>query len=89
MSSPSDLVKSSTISELEEHAKAIRKLGKRIIEDVVEIGRRLVDAKKLCGHGNWLPWLDANSGGLMIPHSTSRECTRWPKPEIFGIWIFR
>jgi hypothetical protein len=45
-----------------EHAEAIRNLGKRVIKDVIEIGRRLAAAKELCGHGNWLPWLDREFG---------------------------
>jgi len=35
-----------------------RALGKRVVADVIEIGRRLTESKKICGHGNWLPWLD-------------------------------
>jgi hypothetical protein len=40
------------------HAAAIRALGKRVIGDVIEIGRRLTEAKVIAGHGNWLPWLE-------------------------------
>jgi hypothetical protein len=40
------------------HADAIRSLGKRVIADIIEIGRRLAEAKVLAGHGNWIPWLD-------------------------------
>jgi hypothetical protein len=47
---------------LVEHAKAIRTLGQRVVGDVIEIGRRLTEAKKLCGHGNWLPWLKREFG---------------------------
>jgi hypothetical protein len=51
---------------LDEHVAQIRKLGKRIVEDVVEIGRRLTECKKILrqilGHGNWLPWLDQEFG---------------------------
>jgi hypothetical protein len=47
---------------LAEHADAIRSLGKRVIADVIEIGRRLTDAKQLAGHGNWIPWLDREFG---------------------------
>jgi hypothetical protein len=43
---------------LAEHAAAIRRLGKLVVEDVIEIGRRLTEAKDICGHGNWLPWLE-------------------------------
>lgn len=47
---------------LAEHAEAIRALGKRAIADVVEIGRHLIKAKDLCGHGNWSSWLDTEFG---------------------------
>jgi hypothetical protein len=47
---------------LAEHAEAIRHLGKRVISDVIEIGRRLVECKKIVGHGGWLPWLDREFG---------------------------
>jgi hypothetical protein len=47
-----------TAPKLAEHAEVIRTLGKRAVRDIIEIGRRLVDAKKIAGHGNWLPWLE-------------------------------
>jgi hypothetical protein len=47
---------------LEEHAHVIRTLGRRVLGDVIEIGRRLTAAKKICGHGNWLEWLDREFG---------------------------
>jgi hypothetical protein len=43
---------------LAEHADAIRELHKRVAGDVIEIGRLLTECKRICGHGNWLPWLD-------------------------------
>ena len=43
---------------LTEHATPIRRLGKFVLDNVIEIGRRLTEAKEICGHGNWLPWLD-------------------------------
>ena len=49
-------------TELAAHAAAIRRLGKRVVTDVIEIGARLTDAKRLCGHGHWLPWLDREFG---------------------------
>ncbi|MCC6780942.1 MAG: DUF3102 domain-containing protein [Hyphomicrobiales bacterium] len=30
--------------------------------DVIEIGRRLTEAKVLAGHGGWLPWLEREFG---------------------------
>ena len=47
---------------LAQNAQEIRKLGKRASADVIEIGRRLTEMKKLCGHGNWLPWLQREFG---------------------------
>jgi hypothetical protein len=29
---------------------------------LIEIGRRLIDAKAIAGHGNWLSWLDREFG---------------------------
>jgi hypothetical protein len=53
---------------LAEHAAAIRSLGKRVIGDVIEIGRRLTEAKALIeddarkenrsAHAAWLHWID-------------------------------
>ncbi|WP_454617534.1 DUF3102 domain-containing protein [Bradyrhizobium cenepequi] len=45
-----------------EHASVIRALGKRVVGDIVEIGRRLTDAKARLGHGQWLPWLEREFG---------------------------
>jgi hypothetical protein len=47
---------------LNEHATEIRKCAKRAAGDICEIGRRLTQAKKLLGHGNWLPWLEREFG---------------------------
>jgi hypothetical protein len=33
-----------------------------VVQGVIEIGRRLTDAKAPCGHGNWLPWLEREFG---------------------------
>jgi protein gp37 len=49
-------------SILAEHAAEIRRLGRRVVADVVEIGRHLNECKRIAGHGNWLPWLDREFG---------------------------
>jgi hypothetical protein len=56
------LPKQQTEIVLAEHAAVIRGLGKRVVADIIEIGRRLTDAKKIAGHGNWLPWLEREFG---------------------------
>jgi Protein of unknown function (DUF3102) len=48
--------------KLAEHAEVIRALGKRAVHDIIEIGRRLIEAKQIAGHGNWLPWLEHEFG---------------------------
>lgn len=48
--------------KLAEHAAMIHRLGKRAIQDIVEIGRRLHLAKGLVGHGNWGAWLEREFG---------------------------
>ena len=40
----------------------IRALGRRVVADVVEIGRRLSACRIKVGHGNWLSWLDREFG---------------------------
>jgi hypothetical protein len=62
--SGSNLVTTETI--LAQNAEVIRALGKRIIADVIEIGRRLTESKAVCGHGNWLPWLGREFGWTEI-----------------------
>jgi hypothetical protein len=47
---------------LAEHAEVIRTLGKRAVADIIEIGRRLIEAKAIAGHGGWTPWLEREFG---------------------------
>jgi Protein of unknown function (DUF3102) len=47
---------------LNEHVAEIRRLGKRVVLDVVEIGRRLSECRRIIDHGEWLPWLDREFG---------------------------
>jgi hypothetical protein len=47
---------------LRAHAREIQRLGRRVIGDVVEIGRRLTDAKRRLGHGKFLVWIASEFG---------------------------
>jgi hypothetical protein len=47
---------------MSDHAREIRKIGKRAADDIVEIGRRLTLCKKLAGHGHWIAWLNREFG---------------------------
>jgi Protein of unknown function (DUF3102) len=47
---------------LAEHAAVIRTLGKRVVGDVLEIGRRLTEAREITGQGGWEPWLKQEFG---------------------------
>jgi Protein of unknown function (DUF3102) len=44
-----------------EHVLAIRKIGRRMIEDAIEIGRRLTECRRLVRH-DWIGWLDRELG---------------------------
>jgi uncharacterized small protein (DUF1192 family) len=48
--------------ELAERSAVIKALGKRVVGDVIEIGKLLTECKRICGHGNWLPWLKREFG---------------------------
>ena len=47
---------------LRSHARHIQQLGRRAVRDVVEIGRRLTDAKHQLGHGKFLCWIATEFG---------------------------
>ncbi|UGY28178.1 DUF3102 domain-containing protein [Bradyrhizobium septentrionale] len=56
------LIEPATETILAQKAEAIRALGKRMIGDIIEIGRLLTEAKQIVGHGNWLPWIEREFG---------------------------
>jgi hypothetical protein len=58
MSTPSATTLATTNPELAKHAAAIRALGKRVVADIIEIGRHLKECKRIVGHGHWLAWLE-------------------------------
>lgn len=47
---------------LSEHAQVIKTLSRRMLGDVVEIGRRLHAVKKIVGHSHFGRWVDAEFG---------------------------
>jgi hypothetical protein len=47
---------------LKDHVEQIHRLGKRVLEDVIEIGRRLAACRVIVGHGDWLAWVDRELG---------------------------
>src|SRR5258706_6303093 len=47
---------------LAQNAYEIRQLGKRMIDDIIKIGRLLIESKNVCGHGNWEQWLKKEFG---------------------------
>jgi Protein of unknown function (DUF3102) len=58
-----DVVSTNEVA-LAEHAAMIKALGRRVVRDVIEIGRRLIAAKVICREENerWLPWLEREFG---------------------------
>jgi len=57
---------------LARYADKINKLGRRMVTDVIEIGRLLDRAKKRAGHGHWLPLLRA----VGLSHDTASNMMR-------------
>ena len=47
---------------LDQHAEAIRVLGKRVARDIIEIGRRLIDAQGKVTRGYWEDWIKHEFG---------------------------
>ena len=45
-----------------EHVAAIRQLGRQTTTNIIEIGRRLTECKKMVGKGNFGCWLDNEFG---------------------------
>jgi hypothetical protein len=48
---------------LDRHAEEIRRICGHTVRNIVAIGRQLIDAKKLAGHGFWGAWLEMEFGG--------------------------
>jgi Protein of unknown function (DUF3102) len=74
---------------LARHATEIRRLGKQVVSDVIEIGRLLVESKELVGHGDWLPWLsrefqwsDTTAERFMRVHKLSLKNGNLPNLDI-------
>jgi Protein of unknown function (DUF3102) len=71
------------------HVDKIRRLHKRTIEGIIEIGRLLTECRTIVGHGGWLPFLEREFGWT---DRTARNyveafefvCDR--KLETFPIW---
>jgi hypothetical protein len=74
-----------TISEsaLTEHAEIIRQYGKRVIADVIEIGRRLVECRRILKEDSgWRAWLEdelkwspQTAGRFIQVYELSQECS--------------
>jgi hypothetical protein len=51
-----------TIATLAGHAAEIKRLGKRAVADIIEIGKLLSEAKRIAGRVDFLPWLEHEFG---------------------------
>jgi hypothetical protein len=51
-------------AEISEHHRCAGAATREAIRHAIEAGQRLAEAKKLVGHGEWLPWLKANVPGI-------------------------
>jgi len=44
--------------------KTVKEKNQQLIREVIRCGKLLDKAKNLCGHGNWLTWLEDNCKGI-------------------------
>jgi hypothetical protein len=52
------------------------------LQHALEAGRLLIEAKKLCLHGTWLPWLEENfEGKNRTARAYMQVAQRWPEVE--------
>lgn len=58
----STIADAKTRSVLEQEAAAINAAINRTRENLIEIGNRLIRAKEVAGHGNFIPWIEAEFG---------------------------
>lgn len=62
---------------IEAIADEIKHRLKNATEDILEIGKQLTEAKKLLGHGNFLPWIEAK---FQMSHQTAANfMNAWKK----------
>jgi hypothetical protein len=59
--------------ETRDAAVRVKTRMSRTAQDIIEIGKDLAAVKEKIGHGNWLPWLDAEFG---MGDSTARRLMR-------------
>src|SRR6516225_9855408 len=52
-----DLILRREVAAIRRLKKSVASHGKRVVTDIVEIGKRLERVKGRIGHGNGLPWL--------------------------------
>jgi hypothetical protein len=51
---------SAAVQEINERHARMNALAKDALENAIRIGELLTEQRKLCKHGEWLPWLKAN-----------------------------
>src|SRR5262249_27309324 len=62
-------------AEINAEHQAGEEATRRGLEHYHRAGLKLLEAKKRCGHGNWLPWLKKHCPG--IPERTARRYMRF------------
>src|SRR5258707_5120533 len=60
VSESGSVVTSSTVDRINRRHRQIMEFGKRALEEAIDIGRELSDAKSSLEHGEWLPWVEDN-----------------------------
>ena len=84
MSNSNSAFRINSDAQLAGHADEIRRLGKRAVHDIIEIGFRLIAAKELCGHGAWLPWFEREFGWTLQTAHNFMNVAKLSKSQIIG-----
>lgn len=74
-----DLVAAPVAIQAREAAERIKLRLRRSAEDIIDIGRDLIEQKASLGHGNFLPWIEAEFG---MSDETARKMMR--VAEVYG-----
>jgi hypothetical protein len=70
------------VQEIQRLKKRATTYGKKVLNDVIAIGKRLERIKDRVGHGNWLPWLRQNfewSGDTATNYVNIYKLSQTPK----------
>lgn len=78
-------VTAATIRDIEAVTCEILHLKQELAKNIVDIGLRLIEAKEMLSHGEWLPWLKENvCFSETTAQSYMKVAKEFPNPQLVG-----